>query len=183
MRVVDLLDGILGFREEFAMTTQQGNVSAKATPEDPLIPEGWRVCLRCGAAYPDGNKCLNFAFHAVPDMKKSPEVRRDVGQKDSKGKLAWRLLPLDAVEEVVRVLMFGAWEKVRPDGSKGYGANNWERVENAADEYYDAAVRHLTEWRKGRVEDPESKRHVLAHAVCATLFVLALELRGKTNKG
>jgi hypothetical protein len=108
-----------------------------------------------------------------------PGVRRDRGQKDDGGKLAWHLLSLDAVHEFVRVLQFGAYEKPRPDGSRGYGANNWELVDGARKRYYDAALRHLTEWYGGRERDPESGRHTLAHAMCCVAFLLALDLRGK----
>lgn len=121
----------------------------------------------------------------APELEKrfsNSEVQKDVGQKDNKGKLQWRLLPLDAIEEILRVLMFGAYETPRSDGSKGYGPNNWEFVPDWSEVYYDAVMRHMAAYRKGERRDPVSKLHTLAHAGCGMLFLLAKELRGGTPR-
>ncbi len=93
----------------------------------------------------------------------------DVGRKNDQGKLKWSLLPLDAMREVVRVLMGGA--------SK-YAPNNWVHVPGARDRYFDAAIRHLTAWYEGERNDEEWGLHHLAHACCCVIFLLALDLRG-----
>lgn len=95
-----------------------------------------------------------------------------LGVKNDEGKLRWSLVPLDAMREVVRVLMGGA-DKYAPD--------NWVHVEDARRRYFDAAVRHLTEWYDGERNDPEWGLHHLAHASCCTLFLLALSLRGSID--
>lgn len=92
-----------------------------------------------------------------------------LGVKNDKGKLRWSLLPLDAMREVVRVLMGGA---------NKYAPNNWIHVEDARDRYFDAAIRHLTDWHDGERNDKEWGLHHLAHASCCTIFLLALSLRG-----
>lgn len=101
------------------------------------------------------------------------------GRKDDHGKVPWSLLPLEAVEEVLRVLYWGAYEK-KP---KPYGPNNWQGVANARQRYYDAAMRHLTDWWKryqsnpaGDMSDHESGFHILAHAGCDILFVLWFDM-------
>lgn len=101
------------------------------------------------------------------------------GAKEDGGKLQWRLFPFDALKEVGRVLMWGAYERPRADGTKGYGANNWEHVPNARDRYFDALLRHAVGWYCGEERDAESGIHTLAHAGCCLLFLLALDLRAR----
>ncbi len=54
----------------------------------------------------------------------------DAGQKYDTGKPDYSLLPFEALEQVVRVLDFGAAK---------YGRDNWKRVENARNRYSAAA--------------------------------------------
>jgi hypothetical protein len=90
------------------------------------------------------------------------------GKKDDQGKPMFDLLPPYAVEEVARVLTFGA---------KKYGANSWQNLENSRARYIGAAMRHLFEFAKGHAIDEESGLHHLAHAACSILFVLDHEKR------
>jgi len=92
--------------------------------------------------------------------------------KYSGGKLQWRLLPLAALEEILRGLMFGAQK---------YGADNW-MVGCKWNLYYDAAMRHLTAWYKGSDRDEESGLSHLAHAGCCILFLLTFSLFKKYKK-
>ena len=87
------------------------------------------------------------------------------GYKADAGKIDWMLIPFDALEEVARVLMFGA-EK--------YGAENWRDVENGERRYWNAAIRHLTAYSRGKDLDSESNLSHLAHAACNVLFVMSL---------
>lgn len=89
------------------------------------------------------------------------------GRKDDQGKLQWWLLPISAVEAIIRVLMFGA---------KKYAPNNWQKIDNAEERYFDAALRHLMAWRQGEKYDPESGHAHLAHAGCCILFMLWFEI-------
>lgn len=103
--------------------------------------------------------------------------RSPVGLKKDGGKPRWSLLPWRAVAAVVDVLEFGAAK---------YKPGNWRHVENGKQRYFDAAMRHLLEYQMAReagrdvhgLLDPESKLHVLAHAACDLLFLLALEIEG-----
>jgi hypothetical protein len=81
------------------------------------------------------------------------------------GKLRWSLLPLDAVEEIVKVLEHGA---------KKYSVDNWKYVENGTERYWDSLVRHIMAWKQGEIIDPESGLSHLAHAGCNVLFLLYL---------
>jgi hypothetical protein len=88
------------------------------------------------------------------------------GLKFDKDKLMWELLPLEPIEDVVKILTFGA---------KKYAPNNWKLVDDAEARYYAAAVRHLVAWRQGELIDPESGEPHLAHLMCNVVFLSWLE--------
>lgn len=93
--------------------------------------------------------------------------------KADQGKTPWELLPMDALEEVAKVLGYGA-EK--------YGKWNWTKG-MVASRLVGAACRHLLrEWWCGRKVDPETGLSHLAHAICCLLFLLSYELRGTLDK-
>lgn len=93
------------------------------------------------------------------------------GRKFDTDKLRWDLLPMDCVEDVVKILTFGC-EK--------YGANNWQNVEPFEDRYYSALMRHIVAWRNGEEQDPESGLSHLAHAACNIVFLCWYE-KNKLN--
>ena len=88
------------------------------------------------------------------------------GIKHDAGKLRWSLLPGGTVQEIIKVLEFGAAK---------YGDNNWQRVPDARERYYNALMRHVEAWWQGESYDPESCIHHLAHACCCLLFLMWLE--------
>lgn len=107
-------------------------------------------------------------------LREGDDLKRG-GVKMDAGKLRWSLLPWDAVEEVVRVLMFGAQK---------YADRNWEQGMDYG-RLFDADMRHrIGWWQKGENAAEDSKIHQLAHAACDTLFLLAYELRerGKDDR-
>lgn len=89
------------------------------------------------------------------------------GKKYDHEKNRLDLLPFRALEEIARVLTFGA---------RKYDDDNWRKVPNLRRRYFAAALRHLTAWRLGQRTDPETGFHHLAHAGCCLLFVLSTEL-------
>lgn len=93
------------------------------------------------------------------------------GKKFDAGKPRMELLPPVALEEVAKVLTFGA--------SK-YGAWNW-----AGGIVYSrlagAALRHIFAWLRGEQTDPESGISHLGHAACCILMLLEFSSRGKDN--
>jgi hypothetical protein len=91
-------------------------------------------------------------------------IEPEVGMKHDSGKLDYTLVPWDGLEDVVKVLEFGA---------NKYSRDNWRKVENAEARYMAAAFRHLVAHNFGEVNDPESGLPHLAHAGCCILFMLA----------
>lgn len=88
------------------------------------------------------------------------------GRKYDTGKPDYTLLPWDAVEEIVKVLDFGA---------RKYARDNWKHVDGAETRYLAAALRHITAHARGEKDDPETGLSHMAHAGCCILFLLALE--------
>jgi hypothetical protein len=86
---------------------------------------------------------------------------RGEGYKADGGKPRWTLLPLDALEDAVRVLTLGATK---------YAPGNWMHVPDGKTRYLDAAFRHLSARALGEVADPETGLPHLSHAICCCLF-------------
>ena len=92
------------------------------------------------------------------------------GVKKDADKQRWDLLPLEPINEVVKVLNFGA---------KKYAPNNWQKVDNALDRYYAAAERHKFSYRTGEWLDKESGLPHLAHLLCCYIFIFWIELNNR----
>lgn len=87
-----------------------------------------------------------------------------VAVKHDSGKTDWSLMPWEAVEEINKVLEFGA--------SK-YAAHNWTEGEGFRyTRVLSSLFRHLFAWSRGEDCDPESGLSHLAHAGCNVIFLL-----------
>jgi hypothetical protein len=108
-------------------------------------------------------------------MKKMEfENKCEVGLKNDyiDNKLRWELLPIEEIEEIIKVLSFGA---------KKYTPNNWKLVDNGIERYYAALMRHIAAWRKGEELDTDSGFKHLSHAACNLIFLLYLTKKNKDN--
>lgn len=94
------------------------------------------------------------------------------GVKYDGDKLRWSLLPLEAVKEVVEVLEYGA---------KKYAPDNWRKVPEAEQRYWNAAMRHIVAWKTECSLDKETNRSHLAHAACCLLYLLAFEQEARNE--
>lgn len=94
-----------------------------------------------------------------PNNNPPPET---AGRKFDGGKLEYGLLPPFALEEIVKVLTFGAQK---------YERDNWQKVPDSKRRYFDALQRHVWAWKRGEQFDPESGIHHLAHAMCCLMFL------------
>lgn len=92
------------------------------------------------------------------------------GTKLDAGKPRWDLLPFRALDEIAKVLEFGA---------RKYAPDNWRKVEGWRWRYLGATFRHLAAWATGERLDSESGLHHLAHAGCCVLFLLDLDAGAK----
>lgn len=80
-------------------------------------------------------------------------------------KLPMDLLPRPALEEIAKVLAFGA---------RKYSRHNW-RSGIAYSRILSAALRHIHAYNDGESLDPETGLSHLAHAGCCVLFLLTFE--------
>jgi hypothetical protein len=97
------------------------------------------------------------------------EYEKDIyaeGTKQDNGKTDWTILPFAALEEVVKVLEYGA---------KKYSRDNWKKV-TPENRYIKAAFRHLIAYVKGEEIDNESGLNHLAH--CVASLLIYMEKRG-----
>ena len=85
------------------------------------------------------------------------EIKTEARKNDRPDdKLRWELLPLEDVEDIVRVYTAGA---------KKYGPDQWQNLPDGIRRYKAALLRHLVEFDKGNEIDEENGcRHLAAVA-------------------
>lgn len=96
---------------------------------------------------------------------KSPMTRAEIesattGLRFNEGKIRWELVPDQALEPMVRVLMYGA---------KKYTDNNWQKGLKLP-EVLACLQRHLVALKAGEINDPESNLPHIGHILCNALF-------------
>ena len=95
--------------------------------------------------------------------KKKVEEKKELveGTKFDSGKLEYHLLSKDALEGLVRILMFG---------KKKYAAWNWAKGMKYS-RLVDALDRHTKAWFAGEEVDPETGLNHMWHAMCNAMFL------------
>lgn len=91
------------------------------------------------------------------------------GRKYDGGKLRYDLIPVLALEEMVKGLTYGTIK---------YDDNNWIKVPNGRKRYLAAALRHIQEYRKGNLWDEEQNIHHLSAAMNNLSFIVEKDLQG-----
>ncbi len=104
---------------------------------------------------------MNRSASVAHINQKDPDA--DQGRKFDTGKTDFSLLPLEPIEQVAKVMTFGAAK---------YERDNWQLLKDGKNRYFAACLRHLWAWAKGEYQDPESGLPHLAHAACCVLFLL-----------
>lgn len=92
------------------------------------------------------------------------------GVKYDGDKLKWSLLEFQALEGLIRVLMFGE--------SKYPHWDNWKKVEPTT-RYWDALLRHLKDYRSGERNAQDSELSHLSHALANLVFLCWFEAKGR----
>ena len=100
---------------------------------------------------------VNAHFEIIP-------IKKDF--KHDKGKLFVSLVDPFYIEDIAKVLTFGA-EK--------YSKNSWQTLEDAETRYKDALLRHLLAYLKGELIDAESGLTHLAHIGTNVMFLSHFE--------
>lgn len=100
----------------------------------------------------------------IPDFEAEQQAKQPTPMKFDQHKPDWSLMPFEAVEEINKVLEFGA---------KKYAAHNW--CEGPGFKYtrvLNSLLRHVFAFLRGEDNDPESGLSHMAHAGCNVLFIL-----------
>lgn len=84
-------------------------------------------------------------------------------------KLRWDLLPMEEIEDIVRVYHAGA---------KKYGPNNWQNLDNGINRYRAASQRHMMEYLRGNKIDEETGCYHLAQCAWNIIAMLYLDKHG-----
>jgi len=100
------------------------------------------------------------------------ETKSEAGIKNDQMKPRWSLVPLNVMREVIAVLEHGV---------KEYSIDNWMRVINGEERYFNAMMRHVQARRLGEIRDRESGQHHLAHAICCLIFWLWFDLKNRRS--
>jgi hypothetical protein len=131
----------------------------------------WRYIVKCpyterlDCPYGDGpTDCSGCDVYK--GFQDRAEDKDKEGMKFDNDKLRWDLLPLEPIEELVKVITFGA---------KKYAPNNWRKVDNGVKRYYAACMRHIVAHMQGKLNDAESGISHLAHAICNLVFMYELQ--------
>ena len=82
----------------------------------------------------------------------------------------WELLPLEDVEDIVKVYTAGA---------KKYGPDRWQNLDNGFQRYKAAMLRHLVEYEKGNRIDADTGCMHLAQVAWNAIAMLHLDTQGK----
>jgi hypothetical protein len=136
----------------------------------PIIPAGEEHLGAAGIPTINLSDMSDVSINLVDDFIKFSEIE---GRKFDDGKLEYGLLPPLALKAVVDVLTFGAQK---------YERDNWKYVEDSKRRYFDAMQRHLWAWKEGEINDPESGRHHLAHAMCCLMFLYEHDVKYSTTE-
>ena len=119
--------------------------------------------MKCGTC----GRPVVFAFGKLDKDCNCPAIKEE-GTKHDSQKIRLELLPTEALEEVAKVLAFGA---------KKYDDWNWAKG-MAYSRLIGAFFRHSFAWARGIDKDQETTLSHLSHAACCILFLITYELKG-----
>lgn len=148
------------------------------------------VCDKCKLCFFSWNCVLPYTMSCREDTRKDGESiyyryiglckPKDIEQENNESKkndrlddkLRWELLPLEDMEDVVKVYTAGA---------KKYGPNTWQNLPDGYNRYKAALLRHLVEYDKGNKIDEETGCHHLAAVAWNAIAMLHIAKQNMKN--
>lgn len=104
------------------------------------------------------NTDIEYDTISIVPTNKPEAVKYDANKTD------WSLMPFEVIEEINKVLEFGAGK---------YSAHNWKQGEGFKySRVLNSLLRHVFAYMRGEDKDPESGLSHLAHAGCNIVFLL-----------
>lgn len=119
-----------------------------------------------------GIKDDDYSDNGIMDiiLSKDPVENKSVKNDIIDDKLRWDLLPMEEIEDIVKVYHAGA---------KKYGPNNWQNLDNGFERYRAAMFRHLMEYMKGERVDSDTGCFHLAQCAWNCIAMLWYDKHGK----
>lgn len=115
-------------------------------------------------------KTMKDIYYKENEMIKDSSSDKSIKNDIQDDKLRWDLLPLEEIEDIVRVYHSGA---------KKYGPNRWQNLEDGFQRYKAAALRHLLEYEKGERVDADTGCLHLAQFAWNAIAMLYLDKHDK----
>lgn len=106
----------------------------------------------------------DWRHQALPRTTIPAGVKDSIAYRFDSGKTDWSLMPWEAVEEINKVLEFGAKKYSSQNWRVGSGFS-WTRV-------LSSLFRHTFAWARGEDLDPESGLSHLSHMGCNVIFLI-----------
>lgn len=136
-----------------------------------------RECLDCKGHYaakshdPSAIICTNCDSMAtvilsVEEDELNADCKQELADRFNDGKLQWSMVDFKSLEDMVRVLEFGA---------KKYSRDNWKKGLKTT-EVVDSMLRHVYAYLDGEDIDPESGINHTGHIMCNALFLSHMHL-------
>lgn len=149
--------------------------------KDNLVPKGAMVELLEDVHNVDATALVYYEEKKIGipvELLEPIRTYEDTGKKESKSvkndiiddKLRWDLLPMEEIEDIVRVYHAGA---------KKYGPNTWQNLDNGFERYRAAAARHMMEYIKGERIDSDTGCFHLAQCAWNCIAMLWYDKHGK----
>ena len=131
----------------------------------------------CGTDTRFDNKSISYKLVELcktKDMEQKTETKNTSKKNDRiDDKPMWELLPLQDIEDVVKVYTAGA---------KKYGPDRWQNLPDGYNRYKAALFRHLVEYEKGNWLDEETGCIHLAQVAWNAIAMLHIEKERHGNK-
>lgn len=117
---------------------------------------------------PDISSSWQSKIQKEPIQETLKKIEMEKAERHNTGKLRWSLVDFDSLEDMIKVLEFGA---------NKYSDNNWKKGLKTT-EICDSLLRHLTAYLKGEDKDQESGLEHTGHILCNAMF-LAYMMKNK----
>ena len=122
--------------------------------------------------YDKGDRLGYFDAHPYKEMNIQDvfPLNPETGMKFDTDKPMYNLIPANAIDELAKVLTFGA-EK--------YAPNSWQDVPDGMERYRAALLRHAFAIQRGEIYDQETGLPHSAHIMCNAAFITELQMKGE----
>ena len=112
-------------------------------------------------------------YYKLVEQCKTKDMKQESKKNDRiDDKLRWELLPLEDMEDIV---------KVYTEGAKKYGPNMWQNLPDGYQRYKAALFRHLVEYEKGNWLDNETNCIHLAQVAWNAIAMLHIAKQNMKN--